>query len=357
MKKILHIIDNFGQGAGAEHILFGVLNNLQGYDNYLLYFNKPDDLLEKLPPDIKVNYYPVSNKLDILKATFFLKQFIRENQIDIVHAHLTQSIIIAHLARIKTIPVIITYHAILFPKYKLGPIPTLPYLAYLLSYKKNQVSVGVSRSVLAELTEQYGITENKHCIFNFIDKKFLEFEPKEKKQEAVFKIICIGNIRPEKNFDLIFEAFDKEFKHNKNIELHIWGANRMPIDYQNILRSKGINNLFLKGSNNNIIELLPQYDLFISSSKYESFGLSVLEAMACNVPVLLSDIPAFKELYDGYATFFKSDSTIDFTEKLNNILTGKEDIVNKSKLAFLYSKKFSVQNTVKDLQVLYKDIL
>jgi glycosyltransferase involved in cell wall biosynthesis len=139
--------------------------------------------------------------------------------------------------------------------------------------------------------------------------------------------------------------------------LHIWGANRMPIDYQHMLRSKGINNLFLKGPNNNIIELLPEYDLFISSSKYESFGLSVLEAMACNIPVLLSDIPAFKELYNEYATFFHSDSTIDFIEKLNQILKNKEKIGIKANSAFLYAKKFSVQNTVKEIELLYQSSL
>ncbi|UEG50557.1 glycosyltransferase [Ferruginibacter lapsinanis] len=354
MKKIVHIIDNFGEIAGAEHVLLGVLNNLKGYDNYLLYFSKPDRLLSKLDPSVHVTYFPVSGKLNLLKASLFLRRFIKENKIDIVHTHLTQSIIITKLARIKSIPVFITYHSILFQKYKWGPIPTLPYLAHLLSYKKNQISIGVSKSVLLELERKFNVYKNTHCVYNFIDKLYFQQQRNKNKSEEIFKIICVGNIRPEKNFDLIFKAFGQKFKHDRSVELDIWGANRTTVDYQKQLESDGVYNLHIKGSTTNIIELMPHYDLFVSSSKYESFGLSVLEAMSLGVPVLLSDIPAFKELYEGYATFFKSDSVEDFTDKLTNILEYPESIIEKKESAFNYAKKFTVQNTIDNLQILYQ---
>lgn len=355
MKRILHIIDNFGQGAGAEHVLLGILNNLEGYDNYLLYLNKPDDQIEQLTSKVNINYYPVTSKLSLLSASIYLRKFVKNNNIDIIHAHLTQSIIITQFARIKRIPVFITYHAILFPKFNYKSILALPYLAHLISYKKNQISIGVSNVVLAELNKRYGIKKNLHCVYNFIDEKFIQQSKLPPKEKTVFKIICIGNIRPEKNFDLLFDAFDREFKHSTNIELHIWGVNRMPINYQEQLKSRGINNLFIKGRALNIIELIPQYDLFISTSKYESFGLAVLESMACNVPVLISDIPAFKELYGGYATFFRSGSVEDFITQLKKVQADPEALNKISELAFFYAKKFSVQNTVADLQKLYQE--
>ena len=193
-----------------------------------------------------------------------------------------------------------------------------------------------------------------YCIYNFVDNIFFEQQPAKIIEKKIFKIICVGNIRPEKNFDLIFNAFCSGLKNNHAIELDIWGANRSAIDYQQQLEAEGVTNLHIKGPATNITELMPQYDLFVSSSKYESFGISVLEAMALRVPVLLSDIPAFKELYEGYATFFESESVPDFTYKLTEIIKAPERLSITKEKAFNYARQFSVLSTVNNLKTLYK---
>ena len=52
------------------------------------------------------------------------------------------------------------------------------------------------------------------------------------------------------------------------------------------------------------------------SSLYEGFALSVLEAMALGLPILLSDIVSFKEQCDDTATYYKLNDTHDFTSRL-----------------------------------------
>jgi glycosyltransferase involved in cell wall biosynthesis len=50
------------------------------------------------------------------------------------------------------------------------------------------------------------------------------------------------------------------------------------------------------GTRRDVADLLPRYDAFILSSFAESFGIAAVEAMACGLPVLLSDIPSFREI-------------------------------------------------------------
>ncbi|MCK5943687.1 MAG: glycosyltransferase, partial [Planctomycetes bacterium] len=50
------------------------------------------------------------------------------------------------------------------------------------------------------------------------------------------------------------------------------------------------------GMRDNLQELLPQADLFLSASQTESFGLSILEAMSCGVPCVSSDVGGVAEV-------------------------------------------------------------
>lgn len=51
------------------------------------------------------------------------------------------------------------------------------------------------------------------------------------------------------------------------------------------------------------LALVGKAEAFVSSSLYEPFGLAVLEAAACRTPLILADIPAYRELWDGGALF------------------------------------------------------
>ena len=62
-------------------------------------------------------------------------------------------------------------------------------------------------------------------------------------------------------------------------------------------------------SDDDLIDLYGQAAVCIAASRDEGFNLLPLEAMACGAPVLCSDIPVHRELYDGAAFFFPPDSS------------------------------------------------
>lgn len=69
-----------------------------------------------------------------------------------------------------------------------------------------------------------------------------------------------------------------------------------------------------------LISRYQQADIFITSSKDEGFNIPPLEAMACDVPVICSDIAVHRELFDGAAIFFATESAQDLSEKIEQLM-------------------------------------
>lgn len=60
--------------------------------------------------------------------------------------------------------------------------------------------------------------------------------------------------------------------------------------------------------------------VFVSAAYYEPFGLAVLEAAAAGCPLVLSDLPSFRELWDGAAVFVEPTNDILFAEAIGEII-------------------------------------
>ena len=109
---------------------------------------------------------------------------------------------------------------------------------------------------------------------------------------------------------------------------------------------------------NNIHEHLPEYDIFILPSYHEGLSVSSMEAGACGLVLLLSDIPGCRELvvegYNGYT--FKKQSSKDIIDKLSYIIDNKINIREMSKNSREYiTKNFSYDILNSQIKHIYKE--
>jgi glycosyltransferase involved in cell wall biosynthesis len=163
-------------------------------------------------------------------------------------------------------------------------------------------------------------------------------------------IVFIGNIKKHKGLQFLLEAFVLARAEGLKHKLVIVGSR------DNFRSSDGeffqkIDSLFAEtqwleftGSISDIelMQLLSVSSLLVQPSLYEGFGLPPLEAMTLGTKALISDIPVFKEIYDGFpVVFFKAGDSIDLKKKLLDLLYNKkpETVVLPKKLAEKYTFK------------------
>jgi glycosyltransferase involved in cell wall biosynthesis len=94
--------------------------------------------------------------------------------------------------------------------------------------------------------------------------------------------------------------------------------------------------------------------IFVSPAVYEPFGLTVLEAAACGCALVLSDIPTFRELWDGVALFFDSRDPASLMQALQS--ASRNDALRSllQQAARERACRFSLDAAVKDYRCLYR---
>jgi glycosyltransferase involved in cell wall biosynthesis len=316
-KTILHFIYNLGRG-GAETMLVRVLKELPQYRNIVVTLHNKNNFGAELQCDELICMNKPS-LLSLLSSAAQLKKLIRKYEVDMVHSHLPQCNFAARLAVPKDIPLITTIHTSVATAtgYKKWYIRALDRFTY--RFKKSYI-IGVSE---VALQDYFSMLHLKPCktfvLYTFVDTAKYNRQAANK-SDNTFRIVSVGALRKGKNYLYLTEAFKKI--DCSNIEVHIYGEGPEKETLQLAIEKAGVP-FILKGQVNNIHEVLAQYDLFVMPSLFEGFSLSVLEAMAVQLPLLLSDIPSFKEQCAGTALYFDLNDTGDFIAKFNQIILDK----------------------------------
>jgi glycosyltransferase involved in cell wall biosynthesis len=94
--------------------------------------------------------------------------------------------------------------------------------------------------------------------------------------------------------------------------------------------------------------------LFLYVSLRESFGLPVLEGMACGVPVITSDIPAIREVGGDAAAFVDPENTEAIAERISSLLADHEQQKLLTQMGLERAKLFSWRRSAQKLIELYE---
>ncbi len=107
------------------------------------------------------------------------------------------------------------------------------------------------------------------------------------------RIISVGRYAYQKGYDLLIEAWRIVQKKHSDWSLHIYGSHDGDMgDYdqlRDVIDKNLIHNIYLHPATNDIYSKYCESDFYVLSSRFESFGLVLIEAMSCGLPVIAFD--------------------------------------------------------------------
>ncbi|MEP5611130.1 MAG: glycosyltransferase family 1 protein [Cyclobacteriaceae bacterium] len=170
----------------------------------------------------------------------------------------------------------------------------------------------VSNFSKSELSTKLGIPMKKIAvIYNAVNLKING----EQEDKVKGRILTVGSINPRKNLQVLLKAF-RSFE--TKYELVIIGG-KSEVFGKSEAGEEGTNVSYMGYVDDYLLSYYYRTsELFVYPSLYEGFGIPPLEAMSQGCPVLLSNIPAHKEIYEGSAQFFDPASVKSLIEGIQH---------------------------------------
>jgi glycosyltransferase involved in cell wall biosynthesis len=162
------------------------------------------------------------------------------------------------------------------------------------------------------------------------------------------RVIAVGRYVYQKGFDLLLQAWAKIEKPNQDWELVIFGqGDRQP--YLQIVNDLNINkeHCHLFGPTNEIENEYLKSSIFVFSSRFEGFGMVLIEAMSCGLPCVSFDCPCGPKdiISDGIDGLLVSNGdVIQMANKLSELMNNHDEIMRLSRGALVKAENYSIDS-------------
>jgi len=310
MFKILYIVSTLRRCSPTQQLfnLIKYLDRIKFEPHLITLSPEPQDsrLADFQRLGVHLNTLDLSRLKGVFLAKHRLKQKIEQIAPHIIHTQGIRADILSYELNTEMSKVCTVHN---FPQddYKMTYgkfISRVMVRTHIRAMKRIDICIGVSNSVSENLKNVFGVN-NTTFIQNGVDTEY--FYPVDTKTKNDMRIklglpigktiwISAGHLSELKDPIFLIRGWKELFaKSSDNVLVFIGNG---PLSGKCVEESGSCENIIIKGRVTNVAEYLQSADYFISSSKAEGLPYAVVEAMACGLPAVLSDIGPHREIYE-----------------------------------------------------------
>jgi glycosyltransferase involved in cell wall biosynthesis len=176
----------------------------------------------------------------------------------------------------------------------------------------------------------------------------------------VKRVIAVGRLTHQKGFDLLVKAWSEiDGSVREGWDLAIFGEGEDRSDLEELIRSNGLDDIFLHGQSNSIEKEFKSSDVFVLPSRFEGFGLVVVEALSCGLPVVSFDCNAGPSeiITDGVNGMLVPNGDVEgLSKSLADIMDDGGKRMSMSSMSGANLDKFTMEEVSKGWQSLLNDV-
>ena len=229
------------------------------------------------------------------------------------------------------------------------------------SINNSDAVTSVSESLREDTLTHFTINKSIDVIPNFIDLSKLGQQDGPCEREAMAEpheriITHVSNLRPVKRLLDVIEIFDRVVAQCP-ARLVIVGDGPDKDPAKALIEKKGLKSkVQFMGNSEEVHKILCLTDLFLLPSEIESFGLAALEAMACRVPVISTNVGGLPEVnLHGHSGYLSDVGAVeDMAKNALSILKDEDTLDQFKDQARVQAQKFSIDLIVPQYEALYK---
>lgn len=280
----------------------------------------------------------------------------KSEKIDVIHLHscLWAGLGAVELSKRSKSPLVITEHSSYYARYKVNPIEKIM-IKYVL---KNANEVICVSNGLKDILSLY--RKDIKVIPNMVDCESFGNINKERDEDMKeFNFLSLCYLNRNKGIDILIQAFAKYFK-NSNSKLIIGGDGPERERLEVLSKELEINcKVEFKGalSRKEVVKEMIECDIFILPSRYETFGVVLIEALASSKPIISTKNGGAEDIVTCDNGLIVDVDDIDQLGEAMINLQNNYNKYDKEEIKKMCINKYSKEVVVKKIEKIYNDVI